>query len=1348
MFKKFISAILSFLLLLPQTLPAAAAELSWLPAPGVMVAPGAALRPPVLRGIRVNMKDPFRFQFLVEEGQQAFTDEEADRNLKYFFTALTVPEKEVWVNLSPLESGRIVPDVLADTAMGRDLLGQDYLLKQLSSSMLFPEQGIGKEFWQRVYARAAKEFGTTDIPLDVVSRVWITPGDIDVQERGGTAVIARATLQVMTEDDYLSREGKGSVVAPEKQLMTRVFREVVVPELEREVNSSEHFTAVRQVYNALILAAWYKRRFSDGTLSKEYVDRGKTAGISTGDKTMRAAIYERYLEAYKKGVFNFIREEADVSGDVLPRKYFSGGVDIGEQMASHLRIGPMGALPVSEGPLRVLDVGANSAQKPDASEKPESYITKDPRESGNKGLNLFKMEAILPGYVPPFEMLSARLYAAHKSSRSKKSFLAKVVKEVALLEHGGTFAIRPAGMINMPGVIPTVKGISSVEDIVGAIIKIYEAWESPEAVGYLKTSAARQDIGGRKVTGPAVVIQQEVFGDGDAQKSASGVFMSRDQDTGDFVLSGSLGLNTKPEDIRNGSNRVLHPLNAGVDQDFPLLGGDVHTQLVKISHILEKHYQYPVEVEFIIDRGRIYIVQVNRQDIPQSLEMAVFTKMADEQVIPRPRVALPKRTLVRQIGRIKPEAVFSEVAKSNAGLAPGAVDGRLAFSVKEAKKMRVQGNGPVIIVSDDPNQEGLLQLLVSGDIDGLMTTYGDYHMHLARIAREGLIPGISLVGQDVQVSGKGDGRALTIGGRRFTSGDRLAIAIENHIELQPDGQKEMVHTGVVVEPNPEHADPVVETRDVPMADLYFDVAKLQDEVRQKYGKRDPVVLAAAHALLKAYLHKNVVKGIEANKLEAATNAIHLIIGDQTGDTSPERSREEEFTPIINGFGSKYPFPDIRTVDDLEKVLEQMTYFVNRYKALKPAAIRYVNYENGKRTVSSFGQQLPIEFSIDFEREDVNWEYENPALWAFVRQARPRIDYQDETGMTRFLEGPWVEGVSFMVDVGDPSVEKRKIRVSGHADVLGGHAGRVFAISLLSGGRAVRTFNESYVVEARDFDGVVRHRAEQAVHSYRPGRSGDMTSTKMKEVLSSALAPFMSAGLSVVLNGRANFISDTGDDGRSSQPGAHYREGGFFWRWFDQSLGSYESDKADKKLKDPDLGWKRESAFFTRLLRDLFPDQKNGVFYHGGLLEQQGLELHNQNAMVGVSNVSWVVLSEGIVSSLADEVARLGKKYDLRDVIQDDDRGNKRVDLEGALILMYLERGGTVDGLVKLAGDASQQVGGIDLNISDRVIGNAEQRTLLQGRAADIGARDIAGLVPVILSQSAVPTMADFVDFSR
>ena len=115
------------------------------------------------------------------------------------------------------------------------------------------------------------------------------------------------------------------------QDMTKdILRQVVIPALEKEVNEGANFAALRQIYHALVLAGWYKREIKNSLLSAVYVGRQKTDGIKIDDPRMAENIWGQYVEAFKKGAYNLIREERDsVSDELIPRKYFAGGVVVG-----------------------------------------------------------------------------------------------------------------------------------------------------------------------------------------------------------------------------------------------------------------------------------------------------------------------------------------------------------------------------------------------------------------------------------------------------------------------------------------------------------------------------------------------------------------------------------------------------------------------------------------------------------------------------------------------------------------------------------------------------------------------------------------------------------------------------------------------------------------------------------------------------------------------------------------------------------------------------------------------------------------------------------------------------------
>ena len=312
-----------------------------LPAPGTMVALSEAYAPPLLKGIKVYPDNPFRLDFILDKGSSSDPavklKDESSRLIKYFLASVTVPEKDLWVNLSPYEKDRIVPDAFGVTEMGRDLLAQDYMLKQITASVIYPEGEVGKAFWAKVYAEAQRRYGTSDVPVDTFNKVWIVPEKATVYENKDAAFVVESKLKVMLESDYVAATQNmemvrsGSVTRPPEpdpqELGKQILREVVIPILEKEVNEGRNFAQLRQVYQSLILAVWYKDKVRESIFGNAYVDRNKTGGVDIADKTAKDKIWTQYVEAFKKGAYNYIKEDLDPeTQQKVPRKYFSGGV--------------------------------------------------------------------------------------------------------------------------------------------------------------------------------------------------------------------------------------------------------------------------------------------------------------------------------------------------------------------------------------------------------------------------------------------------------------------------------------------------------------------------------------------------------------------------------------------------------------------------------------------------------------------------------------------------------------------------------------------------------------------------------------------------------------------------------------------------------------------------------------------------------------------------------------------------------------------------------------------------------------------------------------------------------------
>jgi len=310
--------------------------------------------PVLLKGLTIDRNDPFQFEFLIDAGdavgagskpvltQGRVTNpplhDESLKLIKYFLASLTLPEKDLWVNLSPYEHDRIIPGVFGQTEMGRDLLSQDYILKQLTASLMSPENEQGKKFWEKVYSQS----GLTDIPIETFNKVWIVPETGYFYEHNNTVFIADAKLKVMMQEDYFAREQSVGATPrgrpetgrhgglPLQNDIKSIIRSTILPLIEEEINHGESFANLRQIYNAQLLAVWFKKRLKDHILGQVYADKKNIESLSLRGEAEAIAdiesIWQKYVDAFKSGASNIIKDEYDpVSQSIIPRKYFTGG---------------------------------------------------------------------------------------------------------------------------------------------------------------------------------------------------------------------------------------------------------------------------------------------------------------------------------------------------------------------------------------------------------------------------------------------------------------------------------------------------------------------------------------------------------------------------------------------------------------------------------------------------------------------------------------------------------------------------------------------------------------------------------------------------------------------------------------------------------------------------------------------------------------------------------------------------------------------------------------------------------------------------------------------------------------
>lgn len=270
---------------------------------------------PIIEAISFSKQNPYEINFYINKGKNINSlNQDIPRFINYFLESLKA--NDIWVNLSPLEKDRIIPDNLVNTDIGKCLLIEDYFLKQLVSYFTNPNNKIGILFWQRVcqecYPRA-----TT---INTFYKLWISPDNPQIYEYSKneqvTAYIKKARLKVMMEEDYLPYQQAEFIRTKNQNIKTpklknpiekkakEVFKRDVLPLIEKEINDGVTFAYIRQLYYILILANYFKQRV---TYKGEFLLPCSNKPYA---QNIKKAIYSAYIKNFttKKStsvIYNF-----------------------------------------------------------------------------------------------------------------------------------------------------------------------------------------------------------------------------------------------------------------------------------------------------------------------------------------------------------------------------------------------------------------------------------------------------------------------------------------------------------------------------------------------------------------------------------------------------------------------------------------------------------------------------------------------------------------------------------------------------------------------------------------------------------------------------------------------------------------------------------------------------------------------------------------------------------------------------------------------------------------------------------------------------------------------------------
>src|SRR5205085_118737 len=281
--------------------------------------------------------------------------------------------------------------------------------------------------------------------------------------------------------------------------------------------------------------------------------------------------------------------------------------------------------------------------------------------------------------------------------------------------------------------------------------------------------------------------QSMVFGNM-GNDSGTGVAFTRDPGTGEKELYGEYLLNAQGEDVVAG---IRTPSKISrLQQDLP----QVYRQFQEIAHRLEQHYRDMQDLEFTVEKGRLYMLQTRSGKRSAAAAIKVLVDMVNEGLITEQEaVRRADTTQVYQL--LLPR--FDENEKKKAenegrllakGLnaSPGAASGKAVFDADRAEELGKSGT-PVVLVRPETSPDDVHGMLVA---KGVLTARGGATSHAAVVAR-GL--GLPCVAGCETIRVDEEARQLRVDGRTLGEGDEISL----------DGTTGEVFVGVIatIDPN-------------------------------------------------------------------------------------------------------------------------------------------------------------------------------------------------------------------------------------------------------------------------------------------------------------------------------------------------------------------------------------------------------------------------------------------------------------------------------------------------------------------------------------------------------------------
>ncbi len=303
-----------------------------------------------------------------------------------------------------------------------------------------------------------------------------------------------------------------------------------------------------------------------------------------------------------------------------------------------------------------------------------------------------------------------------------------------------------------------------VEQLRLATEAVFKSWNGKRAIDYRNAAGIAHDLG------TAVNIVTMVFGNM-GWDSGTGVAFTRNPSTGEKKLWGEYLLNAQGEDVVAGI-RTPSPIEK-MAEELP----EAYQQFVAITEKLEKHYREMQDVEFTIERGRLWMLQTRNGKRTAKAAVKIAVDMANEGLISREEAVLrvtPDNVDTLLHPQFDPEAK-KEAEKAGQRIAsgvnasPGAAVGRVYFDADTTERMVKEEGQDAIMVRPFTKPDDVHGMIAA---KGILTSEGGATSHAAVVARQFGIPAV-VGASDIQIDA--EARAFTAAGVTVQEGDWISV---------------------------------------------------------------------------------------------------------------------------------------------------------------------------------------------------------------------------------------------------------------------------------------------------------------------------------------------------------------------------------------------------------------------------------------------------------------------------------------------------------------------------------------------------------------------------------------------